>query len=144
MEKGPEQARVFRYSLHGSLESFQRDQRIEDAFYMALECLQTGLDAERLFERNDLGPDSDVEGVMKEIAEKGVQSQLCDKIKSSPEFASILCADCLLRFSFQVTTLLLAANVGTPIHSSPDITHNKCLNQMLILTENSTSGISNG
>jgi hypothetical protein len=99
---GPEQARTFRYSLHGSLESFQRDQRIEDAFYTALECVQAGLDAEHLFERDQLRSDWDVEGVMKEIAENGMQSQLSDKLKASPTFASIICADCLVRFSFQV------------------------------------------
>ena len=100
---GPDRARTFRQSLHGSLESFQRDQRTEDAFYMALECVQANLDTEHLFEKIETIPDSDVEESMKEIAEKGLQSLQSDRIKSDPVFASIICADCLLRFSFQVT-----------------------------------------
>ena len=98
-----EEIQMFRQSLHGSFETFQRDQRLEEAFHLSRNEVQKKLCEEDLFCSEHCKSDAD--SAVKLIQETNLSPEIAEKIKNSPAFASHVCIECLRRMSFQVTIL---------------------------------------
>lgn len=103
MQFREDQPQGFRQSLHGSFEAFQRDQRLEEAFYACRGEVQKNLGEENLFSNDAIK--SDAEAAVREIQETGPNPGIIRKIHTLPVFASHVCIECLHRMSFQVVKI---------------------------------------